>query len=189
MRLRLVQPQDVAVVAPPGKINDCTGCTELCCTGAHNTVLLRLRDIAALIDLGRTDLITHAKPHFDAAHLQARPALRRQVASQAWRQFPVLAQNAFGACRALTDSGLCSLYPHWPHSCARFPYSLNVEAHTVVYAGRCRSFFIHPRQKNRALAMRDAAVAAYNARIQDAILLAYSSKRLSALGIMPYLKE
>jgi Fe-S-cluster containining protein len=189
LSLRLLRPEDVAIVSPPGKVNDCTACTDLCCTGPRATVLLRLRDIAVLMDIGRTELITHAKPQFTAAELQARPALRRQVASAAWKKFPVLAQNHFGACRALTDAGLCSLYPHWPLTCARFPYALHVDTAQVVYAARCRAFYIHPQRRSAVSTMQRAAVAAYNERIKDMILLAYAPKRLFNLGIMPYLRE
>lgn len=188
MRLRLLRAERMRVVAPPGKVNDCTACTNLCCTGSRSAVLLRLLDIAKLIDIGRTDLMTHQKPHFSAAELAGNTSLHRQVASESWQRFPVLKQNAFGACEALTDQGLCSLYPHWPLTCARFPYALQIEAQQVVYARRCASFYIHPRQTAQVTQMQVAAVAAYNERIKDAVLLAYAPKRLSDLGIMSYLK-
>lgn len=189
LRLRMLRAEQMAVVAPVGKVNDCTACTNLCCTGPRSTVLLRLVDIAKLIDVGRTHLMTHDKPSFDAATVAHNASLRRQLASEAWHTFPVLRQNAFGACAALSDEGLCTLYPHWPMTCARFPYALHVEAQQVVYAQRCESFYIHPRQKEQVTQMQVAAVAAYNERIKDAVLLAYAPKRLFDLGIMSYLKS
>lgn len=188
MRLRLLKAEQMRVVAPQGKLNDCTACTNLCCTGSSSAVLLRLLDMAKLIDIGRTDLMTHHKPQFTAAQLAQSPSLRRQVSSESWQRFPVLKQNAFGACQALTDEGLCSLYPHWPLTCARFPYALQIEAQQVVYAQRCQSFYIHPRQSSHVTTMQIAAVEAYNERIKDAVLLAYAPKRLSELGIMSYMR-
>lgn len=189
LKLRLLRPEAMRVVAPEGKLNDCTACTDMCCTGVRSTVLLRLVDIAQLIDLGRENLMTHRKPQFTRAQLAQNPSLRRQTASEAWQRFPVLKQNAFGACEALSQEGLCTLYPHWPMTCARFPYALHVDTQQVVYAKRCQAFFIHPRQKAEVTKMQVAAVAAYNERIKDAILLAYAPKRLLQLGIMSYLKS
>jgi Fe-S-cluster containining protein len=189
LKLRLLRAEQMRIVAPPGKVNDCTACTNLCCSGPRSTVLLRLLDIAKLIDIKRTDLMTQQKPQFTAEQLAANMSLHRQVASESWQRFPVLKQNAFGACQALSDAGLCTLYPNWPLTCARFPYALHVEAQQLVYAPRCASFYIHPRQKSQVSQMQVAAVAAYNERIKDAVLLAYAPKRLSEIGIMPYLRS
>lgn len=188
MRLRFVDAARTSLVTPVGQVNDCGACSDSCCVGTRSTVLLRLRDIATLVDLGRTELMVAQKPQFSAAQLQASPALRRQTRSDAWRIFPVLAQNGYDACMALTDEGRCSLYPHWPLSCARFPLSLHLQAAEVFYSRRCRSFWIHPDQASAAQPMRLAAVASYNERIKDAVLLAYAPDRLHALGLMAYLE-
>jgi Fe-S-cluster containining protein len=187
MRLALVDPARVRLVAPPGKVNDCAACTDICCVGPRSTVLLRLRDIAQLIDVGRTDLIAAAKPVFSDAELERRPALARHVASDAWSTFPVLRQNSFGACAALTTEGACDLYPHWPLSCARFPYSLHLEAREVFYSRRCDAFWIRPDAAGRQTEMAAAAVAAYNERIKDAVLLAYAPERVRQLGLTAFL--
>jgi Fe-S-cluster containining protein len=185
--LRLLDPNQVVVAAPGGKINDCSACTDTCCVGPRSTVLLRLRDIATLIDLGRTDLMTQTKPRFTEAELRERPALRRQVRSEAWSVFPSLAQDSMHACRALTADGRCSLYPSWPLSCARFPYALRAEARQVFYSQRCDAFWIRPDTGEAVRQMAVAAVTAYNERIKDLVLLAYAPRRLTALGLMEWL--
>lgn len=187
MRLKLVDPEQVRVVAPHGKINDCHHCTDICCLGRHSTVLLRLRDIAALIDIGRADLISLEKPQFTNATRAARPALQRQLDSRAWTVFPVLKQNSMAACAALTLDGRCGLYPHWPLSCARFPYALHGNTEEVFYSQRCDSFWIRPDGAPAASDMVRASIAAYNERIKDAILLAYAPTRLHALGVAAFL--
>jgi Fe-S-cluster containining protein len=185
--LKPVDPNQVKSVTPVGQINDCGACSDSCCIGAHNTVLLRLRDIATLVDLKRTALIVSQKPRFSAEVLRARPALRRQVNSETWRRFPVLAQNAFGACQALDQEGRCGLYPHWPMSCARFPMALHLESAEVFFSRRCQSFWIHPERAKDAERIQLAAVASYNERIKDAVLLAYAPQRLQAMGLTTYL--
>lgn len=186
-RLSLVRPERLKILAPPGKANDCGGCTELCCIGPRSTVSLRFQDIATLIDVGRTALITLDKPSFSDEERQGRHALERTLHSTSWQRFPVLARNSFHACAALTDEGKCSLYPHWPLSCARFPYSLDLEAGLVFYSQRCRSFWIRHEEKDRVLRMRTAAAAAYNERVKDLVLLAYAPERLEELGLMRFL--
>ena len=186
MHLRLLAVEQLPVVAPVGKVNDCSSCLDICCVGPAATVLLRLTDIARLIDIGRTELIVQQRPTFSRAAQQRRPALRRQLASRSWAKFPVLKQDSMGACAALGRDGRCGLYPHWPLACARFPYSLHLPDRDIFYSQRCQSFWVHPAGAPQVTAMAVAAVAAYNARIQDAILLAYAPERLRALGLMAF---
>ena len=190
MRLRLIDPSDVTVVGPTppmAKVNDCGSCTDICCVGPKSTVLLRLRDIAMLRDLGRTDLISQHKPSFGEDALAAAPMLRRQVASQAWQIFPVLKKDSMGACEALSQEGKCTLYPHWPLSCARFPYALHVDEADVFYSQRCQSFWLHPEGQPQVQSMAAAAVACYNERIKDAILLTFARPELTRLGLTYHL--
>lgn len=187
MRLQLLDARRIPVAAIEGKFNDCSSCTDICCIGPQSTVLLRLQDIATLHDIGRTDLLTLQKPKFTAAALQSRPALRRQVSSVAWRVFPALRQDSMRACAALDRDGKCTLYPHWPLACARFPYALHVDDLDIFYSRRCQSFWIHPSGKERVTAMAAAAVASYNERIKDAVLLAYAREHVAELGLLNYL--
>ena len=190
MRLGLVDPDQVVVVGPPaplGKVNDCRNCLNNCCVGPRATVLLGLRDLAALVDLGRTDLIGGAKPCFDAHERARRPALARLTASRAWQIFPVLRQGALGACRALDAHGRCSLFPDWPLACARFPYALDIERAEAFFSPRCPSYWVRPGADRLAVAMKAKAVAGYNARIQDAILLHYARGALEELGLARFL--
>ena len=185
MRLRPMDPQGVRRLSPRGKVNDCSGCTDLCCVGPRSTVLLRLRDLAILKDLGRLDLVAREKPRFAPEELARTPALSRQVASEGWRRMPVLRQDAMGACAALTPEGKCSLYPHWPSACERFPYALHADTREVFYSSRCDSFWIREDGEPAARRMAVAAVESYNRRIEDAILLAYAPESLRELGLHP----
>lgn len=187
MRLGLIRPERTKVIAPSGKVNDCASCNDLCCIGSRSTVMLRLRDIATLIDINRTDLIVTEKPTFSAAELEARPALRRTIASDAWRIFPTLRQNRFHACSALTADGLCALYPHWPMSCARFPYSYHADDDEIFYSQRCDSYWIRPDAGAKADAMARSAVVGYNERIKDMVLLAYAPEQLEQSDLARYL--
>jgi Fe-S-cluster containining protein len=188
-RLELLDVKRLRLTAPPGKVNDCAACTDQCCIGKRSTVLLRLRDLAVLKDIDRTDLIASDKPRFSAEEMLERPALRRQVQSSAWQTFPVLAQNRFGACTALTSEGRCTLHPYWPLSCARFPYALHLDQHEIFYSRRCDAFWIRHdgATEGRVQAMAAAAVASYNERVKDLILLAYAPARLGELGLLQLL--
>ena len=59
---------------PPGTIPDCPACTNICCAGLENIVSLRLSDVARLVDIARTDLMSKKKPNFPAEMLADRPA-------------------------------------------------------------------------------------------------------------------
>ncbi len=189
VRLCMVDPARIVVLAPPGKVNDCRSCTELCCVGRHGTVTLRLRDIATLLDIGRTDLITAQKPAFAKTELAGRPALRLQLASRAWTLFPVLArQGPLDACAALTPEGRCDLHPHWPLSCARFPYALHADEKEVFYSQRCDAYWIRPDAEAHVQSMVTAAVDCYNERVKDLVLLAYARERLAELELLDHLQ-
>jgi Fe-S-cluster containining protein len=187
MRLAPVRAERLKILAPRGKVNDCASCTDICCIGPRSTVSLRFRDIATLIDIGRTELITHEKPNFATDDRRGHPALERTLHSTNWQRFPVLQKNSFGACAALTDEGKCGIYPHWPLSCERFPYALDVDASLVFYSSRCRSFWIRDGEQGRVEQMKAAAAAGYNERIKDLVLLAYAPERLERLGLTRFL--
>ncbi|MCK5688788.1 YkgJ family cysteine cluster protein [Myxococcota bacterium] len=187
MRLNFIDPKKAKVIAAPGQINACSSCTENCCVGKQSLVSLRLRDLALLQDLGRTELITHKRPQYDEEMLSENNALRRTLSTQTWKTFPVLKQNSYYACEALDADGKCTLYPHWPLSCERFPYSLHADVEEIFFSKRCRSFWVRPDGEEPAQAMALAAVAAYNETIKDRILLAWAPKRLEDLGLSSFL--
>ena len=189
MKLKLEDASKFKILAPKWKTNDCSGCTDICCVGPHSTVTLGFRDIATLVDIGQTELISHKKPAFNGEVLDNRPALKRHVATTSWQRFPVLKTNAMGACAALTMDGQCGLYPYWPMSCSRFPYSAHIEEKKIFYSRRCDSFWIRPDTKESVEGMALEAVASYNERIKDLILLEYAPQRLEEMGLIRYLKN
>lgn len=185
----LIAPWRVANKVPKGTIPDCPACTNICCAGLENVVSLRLRDVAMLIDLGRTDLMAKQKPNFPAWMLEERPGLAQLVASELWRALPVMRQvGELEVCAALdTDTLKCTLHPAWPTSCERFPYSLNVARRQVHWGTRCPSKQQHVELKGRSDALFKASIEAYNRRVMDAVLLAHARPELEALGLGPWL--
>ncbi len=171
-----------------GTIPDCPNCTNICCAGLENVVSLRLRDIARLIDLDRTDLMTKKKPNFPASMLAERPGLGELVASELWRTLPVLRQTGdLKVCAALSKRLTCTLYPHWPLSCERFPYSLSVVRRQVTWGSRCPSEKRDPTFEPRRRALFQAALDAYDERVKDAVLLTHARPALDELGIGAWL--
>ena len=187
MSLRFQDVDDCKIITPKWKTNDCSTCTDICCVGPHSTVTLGFRDMATLVDINRASLISSHKPHFDTEVLSNRPALQRHVSSTSFKRFPTLKQNAMGACAALSQEGKCTLYPNWPLSCARFPYSLNVETRQIFYSRRCDSFWIRRDSRSKVEGMALAAVASYNEKIKDLVLLEYAPDKLEQLGLMKFL--
>lgn len=181
----LISPWRIANTIPKGTIPDCPACTNICCAGLENVVSLRLRDIAMLIDLGRTDLMSKLKPNFPAWMLEERPLLKELVASELWRALPVMRQvGSLQACAALNLNTLqCSLHPHWPTTCERFPYSLNAMRKQVTWGTRCPSKHQSPMHEARSEAMYRASIEAYNHRVRDAVLLAHARPALAELGL------
>jgi len=175
----------VANTIPKGTIPDCPTCTNICCAGLENVVSLRLRDIAMLIDLGRTDLMTKLKPNFPAWMLQDRPLLKELVASELWRALPVMRQvGSLQTCAALNLNTLqCDLHPHWPTTCERFPYTLNVAQRQVNWGTRCPSKHQSPTHLQRSESMFRASIEAYNHRVRDAVLLAHARPMLAEMGL------
>ena len=173
---------------PAGQIPDCPNCTNICCAGLENVVSLRLRDVAQLMDIDRTDLISRKKPNFPSTMLAERPNLRELVASELWRSLPVLRQvGELRVCAALGRNMTCSLHPNWPTSCERFPYTLSVMRRTVSWGSRCPSRKLSPEFEPRRRELFKAALNAYNERVKDAILLAHAREALDEIGIGDWL--
>lgn len=186
--LDLLAPSRIANKVAAGTIPDCDSCDDICCAGVENIVSLRLVDIATLIDIERTDLIRKKKPRFPAAMLRTRPMLRELVASELFRALPVLAQvGERRICAALTPSLRCSLYPHWPLSCERFPYTLSAIRREVVWGIRCPSQRTSPSHEPRREELFGAAVDTFNERVRDAVLIAHAPDQLEAMGISQFL--
>lgn len=172
---------------PKGTIPDCPSCTNLCCAGLENLVSLRLTDVATLLDLDRPDLMTKKKPRFSPRMMERRPALFELMGSELWRTLPVMRQvGPERRCAALTDDDRCSIHPHWPLSCDRFPYTM-VGGRKVVWGTRCPSRQQDIDFERRRHQMFARAIDVYNERIKDAVLLHHARDELEALGFGPYL--
>jgi Fe-S-cluster containining protein len=139
------------------------------------------------MDQKLTDLIVEQKPQFADSEVEGRPALERNLKSQTWATFPVLAQNDKQACAALDAQGRCGIYPHWPMSCARFPFSLSNDLKVIFYSARCQSLTRSAEPDPRWYPMLNATVDSYNQRIRDFILLEYARPELESLGIAEFL--
>lgn len=186
--LDLLAPERIASRIPLGMVPDCPSCQDVCCAGVENVVSLRLRDVAVLIDIGRTDLMTRHKPRFPPELLASRPAMRELAESELWRALPVMRQvGEDKICAALTPELSCGLHPHWPLSCERFPYSLIAARREIVWGTRCQPRRMSAEAVPRSETMRRAAVDVYNERIRDAVLLAHARPELAAMGIGAYL--
>lgn len=184
----LLAPERIASKIPLGMVPDCPSCQDVCCAGVENVVSLRLRDVAVLIDIGRTDLMARQKPRFPPELLAGRPMLRELMDSELWRALPVMRQvGEDRICAALGSDLSCSLHPDWPLSCERFPYSLVAARREIVWGKRCEPRRMSVDEVPRSETMRRAALDVYNERIRDAVLLAHARPELEAMGIGAYL--
>ena len=180
----LIAPHRIANLVPKGTIPDCEACPNVCCAGLENVVSLRLKDVAQLVDMDRTDLMTKQKPNFPRWMLAERPNLAELVASTLWRALPVMRQvGDLNVCAALGRDMKCTLYPRWPTSCERFPYSLSAARRVVQWGTRCPVKRRDPLYEARSQALFEASIGAYNERIRDAVLLAHARPDLDALGL------
>lgn len=188
-RFELEVPDVESVVneVPRGAAPACASCPNRCCGGWDNVVSLRLSDLATLVDLGRTDLVRRRKPRFPESVLEARPGLRALETSLLWRSLPVMRQlGPGGVCAALGDDGRCTLYPSWPASCARFPYTFDPARRRVTWGTRCPVQKAE-RDEAHARALFEASLAAYEEKVRDAVLLVHARPELDAIGLGPWL--
>jgi hypothetical protein len=186
--LEPVRLEKLRIAIPTGQVPDCDNCVDLCCTGDHALVSLRLRDIAVLMDIGRTELITHERPPPPKMTTWARREAEGSIFHAA---FPVLARDETKTCRALTDDRLCGLWPSWPLSCARYPYALDRRHGVIFYAAGCTSTRLAPVSEAPVAirALVRAVVDAYNERLRDVLLLAFARDELRDLGLLRWIKE
>ncbi len=185
-----LQPSELKLDFPVGRLPDCDACEDMCCTGAMRVVLLRLVDVAALVDAGLEGHISSDKPAFSAEELKTNTALHDMVNSEAWRCLPVLRQDDTRTCSLLTADNTCGAHPFWPLSCARFPYSLDIFNQRVFYARSCQSVQQDNTRvgRKREAALVDAVVDAYNQRLRDAVLLRVAQPELTELGLARFLQ-
>lgn len=187
--LRTLHASELKVMIPRGQVPDCDACVDVCCTGPNAVVSLRLRDLAVLVDRGLTDHITFERPP-SPAPASTTWARREADGAVFARAFPVLARDATGTCRFLDEDRLCSAWPSWPLSCARYPYALDLQAGVVFYAKGCTSTRVaaYEEAPARVRALVGAVVDAYNARVQDVILLSVARERLRELGLLTFVR-
>lgn len=176
-----LDPHRVALEAPRDAVPDCESCPDICCAGLENLVSLRLRDLAVLIDLDRTDLIRRKKPRFPESLVQSRPHLAPLMESRLFRALPALAQvGPERRCVALSRGLRCTLHPHWPLSCARFPYTLTPDRRRIRWGRRCPTGMREVGGHHR---LREALFQSYDERLRDAVLLTHARPTLEALGL------
>ncbi|MFH1809648.1 MAG: hypothetical protein ABIJ09_12955 [Pseudomonadota bacterium] len=185
-----LRPRQVTLRIPLGVVPDCESCEEVCCTGRHRVVSLRLVDVAALLDAGLGTHITLQRPEYPVEELDENWALAEQVHSDLWKWFPVLTQDSTGTCTLLDTDLQCAAHPSWPTSCARFPYSLNVLQRTVFYAGSCHSSQLlrGDEASGRVQHLLQAALDAYNERIRDLVMVHVGGDVLRDLGLDAHLQ-
>ena len=203
--LTMLTIEKLKVAIPRGQVPDCENCLDLCCTGPNAVVSLRLRDIAVLMDLGLTSHIARDRPQAPPppttpprkqkaaakAAAKALPWARREAEASVFHHaFPTLVRDPTGTCSLLTEDRLCSVFPSWPLSCARYPYALDLRNGVIFYAKGCRSTRIaevsaaplHVRRLVRAV------VESSNARVRDIVLLATAKPELEQLGLLAWVK-
>jgi hypothetical protein len=201
--LRFVRIGELSVKIPYGQVPDCEACTELCCTGDNAIVSLRLRDIAALMDIGRAAHITHERDVRTVRSARSSRAVTtsKQAARTTWarteadasvfhRVFPTLVRDATGTCSLLSDARTCSVWPAWPLSCARYPYALDLQNRVVFYAKGCTSTQTMTTSEApvKVRELVRAVVDAYNERIKDIILVHMAREELRELGLLAHLQ-
>ena len=188
--MKQLRLKDIDIAAPAGRAPDCQNCFEICCTGPHAEVTLRLEDIARLKDLSLESHITHDRI-LKTNYFESKKTYRELVAQESIysQVFPKLTRDASGTCKLLDAERNCSIYPNWPLSCARYPYALNAQNRVIFWAKGCQSTkrigykHAHPRLQKLAV----AALESYNARIRDIILLFVARDALNHLGLLEHL--
>ncbi|MCC6809809.1 MAG: YkgJ family cysteine cluster protein [Deltaproteobacteria bacterium] len=91
-----------------------------------------------------------------------------------------LKKNSDGTCVFLDANIRCTIYDDRPLVCRRFPYFVD-DRTTLRYASTCRS---HTENAAAASDHKAAAIASYNARVDDLVLIRRRTKDLSELGLI-----
>ncbi len=181
-------PTEWSFLFPDTQIPDCANCGDNCCQGPHNTVLLRLVDVALFVDRGWTDRFTLEKPIFSPETLAQKPMLQAMVNSFHWRVFPVLKQKEDSTCTFLSSCGDCTIHQHRPWICRVFPYTLEMEKKAVSWAPRCRWTVEGEVDSPVSKELRHAVFHSfYTEKICDMILVQVYREELEAIGITKWL--
>ncbi len=146
-----------------GLVPICSTCSDHCCKAPHD-VFLRLGDVARLRDAGHGSAIVD--PPAGGLALYAEPTL---------------AKDPNGVCVFFKD-GRCSIYALRPIVCQRFPYFIAPDEKSLAYASTCPSRA--PGNATERQALRDAAIASYEARANDASLVRRDRSALVELGLL-----
>ena len=185
--LKFLRVGQLTVEVPGQLLPDCDNCVELCCTGNDAEVRLRLRDIATLHDHGLDGAIdSRSLPVVDNVK-----GTRRQMKQTFFADvFPVLKRDATKTCVLLNEDRQCTAWPHWPLSCARYPYAVDATHKVLFLAQGCHS--------HRTMSADDApdairklvraAVDGYNERVKDLIMLHTVLDELHELGLLRHLR-
>lgn len=183
--LRFVRFSELTLKMPIGAVPDCAACENVCCTGPDAVVSLRLRDIATLLDADLGHAIGPA-PSRDAWQKGQTAASSENAASWFYKGFPALVRDKTGTCTLLGTDLSCTAHPHWPVSCARYPYALNLVDKTVFWARGCEDYTVVPSKEAPAAtrALLKAVVDSYNERIKDLILVHVAPRELHELGLL-----
>ena len=187
--LDFLKPHEFRLMVPSGVLTHCEQCENICCTGSHSRVSLNLLDIARLLDAKLNEHIKRA-PH-DIEQQHAKQAAQEDAeASFFFKAFPLLKRDNTHTCSLLQENLHCGAFPHWPLSCERYPFSVNLMNKTVFWAKGCEHQELHhePEAHARSRQMYHAALQSYNQRIKDVVMLHMVMPELAALGVIDFLK-
>jgi len=188
--LNFILYKDIKIQIPKGQVPDCESCLEICCTGPNSIVSLRLRDIAALIDAGLGHHITHERSRLSILGDTVNEAQKNFSESIFSQVFPILKQDKTNTCSLLDENRLCSAYPAWPISCARYPFALDATNRVIFYAKGCGFYETYQPSEvgGRVRNLVTATIDSYNERIKDILLLHFAREELKQMKLTKHLR-
>ena len=174
---RLARTHLPIVGATPGEVPDCPRCQEHCCRGPH-VVTLEIEDALVLHEahlgwsIGQAQQLDETTPvSGDPDHRHVKP-------------LPTLKHNE-GQCVFFDEQSRCSIYPIRPRVCRAYPYQIAESRDHIRYAKACPQR--HPDSSPaEADELIDTAIAHYNAKIDDWLLLTFTPKAIAHLGLKRY---